>query len=87
MDTVIFSLSLFFPSTHTTITEHIAMCVFQALNLHAQHCVSSKQARTTAVPGSGSPELKLCWMEVVLYKVSMGFKNGMFVSAALHINF
>ena len=54
------------------------------LYTHVQRCVSSRQARTTAVPGAGIPELKLLWAEAVLYKVRTGFKNGAFVSAVLH---
>lgn len=89
MDTVIFSPSL----SPAHILPYGARCHVYiprsqaSLCIHVQHCVSSNQARTTAVPGAGITELKLCWMEVDPYKVSMGFKNGMLVSAALHINF
>lgn len=71
MDTVIFSLSLS-PTHILPHGAHSHVCIPSSqppLSIHVQHCVSSNQARTTAVPGPGIPELELCWMEVVLYKV------------------
>lgn len=83
---LLFSLSHTHKHTyyHREHTCHICIQSPQpTLHAHVQHCVSSRQART-AVLGAGISKLKLLWTDAVLYKVSMGFKSGVFVLAVLH---